>query len=60
MNDVCEWKIIRLGACINYCSPTCKPNLPFGQMPRYLPGDHICPYCKKPIRVIEEEKDDTR
>ncbi len=23
-----------------------------------IPEDNICPYCKKPIRVIEEEKDE--
>jgi len=51
-SDVCEW--IK----IPFPDITCwesSEGLKYTEFPK----DNLCPYCGKPIRVIEEEKDGT-
>jgi hypothetical protein len=55
MKDVCEWRIRKSKVDgVYYSRTSCctktdrKPH----------ESNNICPYCKKPIRVIEEEKDE--
>jgi len=57
MSDVCEWRKYA-GSFISEC--LCECDYWLSKYASNAGGDingKICPCCKKPIRVIEEEKD---
>jgi len=47
-DKVCEWRLLINGELKTSC----------GHWTENYPEEGICPHCKKPIRVIEEEKDE--
>ena len=43
--DVCEWRL-RIGGMFK---TSCEA------YPEEYPDNGVCPYCKKPIKIVEEE-----